>query len=292
MYLLALLVPMAAGAQESYAVLSDENSVHNSIMTTIYAGDNPGYFTMKEEGTGEWAEGDLNHDGGVNAADIVVLVNMIMNQGIPNSFQNKKISILGNSISTFKQEGYMIPGYRMYYPRPSGSTDKSVDVRTVDDTWWKKVIDRTNSYLEVNASWSGSCASNRRQSDGYPNFVDRVNVLGNPDIIFIELGSNDSGWGVDIGEIDFNAETYDLSKFAPAYIKGIQTIIKTYPKAKIICLAFKMKKSYEDVIRTVANHYKLSFISLRDLHEETHPCKEEMQNVANRIINLMVKLNM
>ena len=42
--------------------------------------DNPGYFTAKAGGTGEWAEGDLNHDGKVDAADVVVLVNMIMNQ--------------------------------------------------------------------------------------------------------------------------------------------------------------------------------------------------------------------
>ena len=50
--------------------------------------DNPGYFTAKTEGSGEsheggsgqWKEGDLNHDGKLDAADIVVLVNLIMNQ--------------------------------------------------------------------------------------------------------------------------------------------------------------------------------------------------------------------
>ena len=40
----------------------------------------PGYFTVKAEGTGEWAEGDLNHDGKVDAADVVWLTNLIMNQ--------------------------------------------------------------------------------------------------------------------------------------------------------------------------------------------------------------------
>ena len=50
--------------------------------------ENPGYFTAKTEGSGEsheggsgqWKEGDLNHDGKLDAADIVVLVNLIMNQ--------------------------------------------------------------------------------------------------------------------------------------------------------------------------------------------------------------------
>ena len=45
--------------------------------------DNPGYFTAKAEGGPQtWAEGDLNHDGKVDAADVVVLVNMIMNQNL------------------------------------------------------------------------------------------------------------------------------------------------------------------------------------------------------------------
>ena len=42
--------------------------------------DNPGYFTRKAGGSGEWAEGDLNHDGKVDATDVVWLTNRIMNQ--------------------------------------------------------------------------------------------------------------------------------------------------------------------------------------------------------------------
>jgi hypothetical protein len=41
---------------------------------------NPGYFTRKAEGTEEWTKYDLNGDGKVDAADVVVLVNFIMNQ--------------------------------------------------------------------------------------------------------------------------------------------------------------------------------------------------------------------
>ena len=42
--------------------------------------DNPGYFTRKAEGTEEWTKYDHNGDGKVDAADVVVLVNFIMNQ--------------------------------------------------------------------------------------------------------------------------------------------------------------------------------------------------------------------
>ena len=42
--------------------------------------DNPGYFTAKAGGTEEWTKYDLNGDGKVDASDVVMLVNFIMNQ--------------------------------------------------------------------------------------------------------------------------------------------------------------------------------------------------------------------
>ena len=41
---------------------------------------NPGYFTRKAGGTEEWTKYDHNGDGKVDAADVVMLVNFIMNQ--------------------------------------------------------------------------------------------------------------------------------------------------------------------------------------------------------------------
>ena len=42
--------------------------------------DYPGYFTEKSGGAGKWEEGDLNHDGKVDAADVVTLVKIIMSR--------------------------------------------------------------------------------------------------------------------------------------------------------------------------------------------------------------------
>ena len=44
--------------------------------------DNPGYFTAKMGDSGEGTEGDLTHDGKVDAADVVALVALIMNSGL------------------------------------------------------------------------------------------------------------------------------------------------------------------------------------------------------------------
>jgi hypothetical protein len=190
--------------------------------------------------------------------------------------QGKKISILGDSISTFNQEGYKIDGYLMYYPTAAG--DRGADVTTVNDTWWMQVINSVEGSLEVNASSSGSTASSR-----VIGFSPRVPLLGNPDIIYVALGTNDSFNSVTVGEINFEAETYDLTQFAPAYIKGMQDTIAAYPKAKIVCVAFDMGASYQNAIRTIAEHYGAEYIYVGDI-SDVHPNKAEMAAAANRII--------
>ena len=187
----------------------------------------------------------------------------------------KKVSILGDSISTFNQEGFRIDGYAMYYPTEPG--DRGADVVSVEDTWWKQVIDNEDSIIEINASYSGSTASNL--SIG---FSPRVPLLGNPDVIYIALGTNDSGNGVEIGSIDFNATEYDLSKFAPAYIKGIQDTLAAYPKAEVICVAFDMGIDYQNAIHTIAKHYGLKYYYVGDI-SDVHPNKAEMKAVADVI---------
>lgn len=194
----------------------------------------------------------------------------------PPSIKNKKISILGDSISTFNQDGYMIPGYAMYYPTlPSY---RGADVTSVSDTWWMQVINSIDSILEINASYSGSTASNR--SIG---FSPRVPLLGNPDIVFIALGTNDSNNSVPIGTIDFNTQSYDLTQFAPAYIKGIKDTIAAYPKAKIICVAFDMGVAYQNAIKIIAEHYGAEYIYVGDV-TDVHPNKSEMTAAADSII--------
>ena len=56
------------------------------------------------------------------------------------------ILIFGDSYSTY--EGYIPDGYATYYP--------SLDVLTVDETWWMRYIKKINGNLIQNNSWSGS----------------------------------------------------------------------------------------------------------------------------------------
>ncbi len=70
-----------------------------------------------------------------------------------------KISILGDSISTYV--GYNPYGYHVYY-RDDRLYDN--DITSVNDTWWKQVIDAIGGELCINNSYSGSCVAGTFES--------------------------------------------------------------------------------------------------------------------------------
>lgn len=146
----------------------------------------------------------------------------------PNSNNYKNISILGDSISTFKD--YIPDGYSSQYP--------AGDVTNVNDCWWKKIIDNLNLNLLINNSYAGSRVTNTNSS--IPNAVTRSNNLSNnnilPDIILIEIGVNDFINNVPLGDYDGNSElTNDLSNFRSAYANLLKNINTLYPKATTYC---------------------------------------------------------
>lgn len=196
-------------------------------------------------------------------------------------YPGMKFSIIGDSISTFNQEGYKIDGYRMAYPY--------LDVKNVENTWWMRVIDASDAALEVNASWSGSCATNVKAPSGYLDFYDRCDVLGNPDTIFIELGTNDSLSSAPLGEFDFESTYTELSEstFRTAYIKGIKALKNNYPLASIICIILSMNDAYANSIKTIANELDCKIIECRDYKiadSSVHPGILGMRQISSRVL--------
>ena len=199
-----------------------------------------------------------------------------------NGFQCGKLSIIGDSISTY--DGTGIDGYNMYYPRE--------DVDHVSKTYWGRLLMNGSGTLEVNASYSGSCVSSNRNSVGYPSLCDRVSLLGNPDTIIIALGTNDSNNEVPIGEFTYDADmdSLDESYFASAYIKGVKMIQQSYPEARIICLIFMdMAQLYRNAIKDIASHFSLECVDIKyfeSLGDEKHPSFKGMVYIANRLSNI------
>lgn len=194
-----------------------------------------------------------------------------------------KISIIGDSIETFNKDGYKIDGYAMHYP--------AYDVVNVSQTWWHKLITVSDATLEVNASDAGSRVTNTHPYTSHPDFYDRVSLVGNPNVVFVTLGTNDSNANVSLGEYDFTTAYTDLSEstFRTAYIKGIKALQTTYPNVKIVCVAEKMQDAYFESIETIADTLGCSFVDCRDYDTSLdssgiHPSLYGMNQILSNIL--------
>ena len=147
-----------------------------------------------------------------------------------NEFTNTttvKVSIIGDSISTYT--GFNPYNYPVYY-----KDDKAYDneIESVNDTWWKQVIDALDGELCVNNSYSGSFVFANNESSACS--VARCSMLHSdvkPDIILIYIGTNDRGFEVEVG-IESPSDT---QKFYGAYRAMLRQLKINYPSAKIVC---------------------------------------------------------
>ena len=241
-------------------------------------------------GTGKWYTKSVIIEGVTNADQL--LIGSLENVNVSSKSKNRhnfsditvkivalndanrttKVSILGDSISTFKSWCDETKG-GAYYPKSDG------DVTSVTDTWWHKLIYQKmstgtfeknisagnttivqNSTGDSGAYWYGWDFGTRLQQKG----------LGNPDVVCIFGGTNDYGHtlynntseelidGVEMGAASFPessaarldelvasanaattveaADALDGSTFCSAYIRLIQMIRTRYPEAKIVCI--------------------------------------------------------
>lgn len=202
--------------------------------------------------------------------------------GMVSRYSGRRVSLIGDSISTCN--GYLLPNYRpSLYPAPEKG------VNSVEYTWWMKVIRASGSALEVNASHGSSRVTNT-QPDGYPDFYARCGILGNPDVVFIELGTNDSITNIALGDYDFETNYLNLSEatFRTAYIKGCKALQANYPAAQIVPLIFPMKDAYADSIRHIADTLGLNVIDVRSYrlyNGDIHPGIEGMCDIASMVLN-------
>jgi len=133
-------------------------------------------------------------------------------------YKGKKISVLGDSISTFK--GITKDDPNTFYGNHQIAAGGFSGVR---DTWWMRVIDGLGGVFERDNAFSGSCVT-----DGYGlgrgmSTCERVNALGSPDVILIFAGANDIGFGVPEAE------------FRASYALMLSRLRERYPAAELWC---------------------------------------------------------
>ena len=106
-------------------------------------------------------------------------------------YTGKKLSVLGDSISTFK--GVTVDDPNTFYGRMMCEKGGFAGVQ---DTWWARTAAALGCTVEKVNAYSGSCIA-----DGYglgrgACTPERIGNLGAPDVILIFMGANDMGFDV------------------------------------------------------------------------------------------------
>lgn len=143
-----------------------------------------------------------------------------------SSYKDKSLSILGDSISTYA--GYIPSGNANYY------TGSNAGVSSVNDTWWKKLIDALGMTLNLNNSWSGSRVTTTG-GEASAGCMSRCQNLGTaPDVIIVYMGINDFNNEVALGTYDGNGDFPTITTtFREAYAIMLNKIMIAYPTSEI-----------------------------------------------------------
>lgn len=208
--------------------------------------------------------------------------------------EGAKISFLGDSITTFYSADSEVNSLysgnnQFYYPIYSNS------VKTVDKTWWYKVVEGTKTQLVANDSWSGSSCYNNGNglNQGAMNY-NRINNLKGSDIVVILIGTND------------NVNGFTNEQFTSAYNTMLDRINEVCPGAFIFCCTLgysaytgyyyteARRLDFNNIIKTCAENHDCAIIDISSVQtEETyskylgdslHPNAEGMIAYANKAI--------
>lgn len=206
-----------------------------------------------------------------------------------SSAQNKverTFSILGDSYSTF--DGFIPEGNACwYFSTPQGDND----VISVEQTWWHKFAKDNGYRLLLNESYSGSTICNT----GYDgaDYSDRAftrrmfNVTaGNPDLIIIFGGTNDSWANAPIGELQFNKwSSKDMYSCLPSCCFMLDYFTMTAPDSDIVFIInSELKDEITAGIMEACDHYGVHCLLLKDIEKKWgHPSIKGMAQINEQL---------
>lgn len=199
------------------------------------------------------------------------------------------VTILGDSYSTFA--GGVPEGNYLYYPNSA-----IPDVATMEDTWWRLLIQRRNLRLLVNDSSSGTTISarvrpNHTLADAFisrmKRCLSRAGVNGEtPNLILIFGATNDSWIDNPIGQLQFeNWSDEDLKAVLPAYCHLLDYVTAQNPQAQVVgVINCDLKPEIQQGIAAACQHYGALPVQLHDLSKiNGHPDRLGMQQICDQI---------
>lgn len=207
-----------------------------------------------------------------------------------------KVMIFGDSYSTY--EGYIPKGYLDYY---TGHGDPP-DVFDVKHTWWRRVLDTTDSELVQNNSWSGSTIGytgyNNSDCSHSSSFIYRFEKLleegffeeNKIDTLFVFGGTNDSWAEAPLGELKYEiTEEKELFCILPAIAHFAKRLKECLSNVKVVFIAnCNIKIQIIDTMKEVSEHYGFEFIKLSDIDKVNgHPTELGMEQISKQVLEGM-----
>ena len=223
-----------------------------------------------------------------NSADITPAETTEL-EAILGKYKDKRISILGDSISTFgspsatNEDGTYC--YSYYPTATCRYSEDGVDsiAFNVQNTWWMRLINQLGAKLGINESWRGTRVSGTGASTfNNQTRIGHLGENGNPDLILVYGGTNDAGGGVTIGTfVGGDYSDYDTAEeitalpvttFADAYKAMLIRLMFTYPSAEIVCIlptfttsyyTIQNLDNYVEVIKEACDFFGIKWIDTR-----------------------------
>ena len=161
--------------------------------------------------------------------------------------KNKKLSILGDSVSTYKGVSNDVNANATLYYNPYHYKGGM----PLEKTYWSLVMQEFGMTLCVNNSWSSGNLSGRDNPDSGVNRACNLSRDDGtkPDLIIVFMGLNDLGRGI------------PTEVFAADYERTLLTIRDRHPEAKVCCINIpdrdsRIKKRTEEFNERIAEAVK------------------------------------
>lgn len=200
-----------------------------------------------------------------------------------------KISILGDSYSTY--EGYVSPAENACWYGDGYELEN--DVASVDACWWRLLATEHGLTIERNNSYSGStvCYTGYDGADYSDRaFITRMTDLGDPDVILVFGGTNDSWAGAPVGEdryADWTPES--LYAFRPAFCRLLDYLLSAHPRARIFNIVnSELSPEITGAMTEICRRYGVPNIQLHDIEKQWgHPSVAGMRSICDQVWSAM-----
>ena len=205
--------------------------------------------------------------------------------------------IIGDSYSTY--EGCVPKGFAVYYTPEGKGPEHPTTKMQLNETWWSRMLAKTDFRLIENNSWSGSTicytAYEGRDCSMNSSFIYRYRQLykngffsqNRIDTVFVFGGTNDSWSNAPLGEMKLeNFTEKDLYRVLPAICYFMKTLKEDLPTTRVIFIAnCDIKEEITACMRSAGEHFGVEVISLLGVTKVAgHPTPVGMAEICEQVM--------